>query len=111
MLIDPQQLIDEFITDLNAYVGVPIDPPQISHDTWVAPHQAKDLPIGSGAVYVFSLSSHTAAPAGAGRVIKVGKAGPTSNARFRYQHYAASSAMSTLAGAIKNNPLLWGYLS
>ena len=49
-------------------------------------------------------------PSGAGRVLKVGKAGPKSNPRFRYQHYAAGSARSTLSGAIENNPLLWGYI-
>ena len=43
-------------------------------------------------------------------MIKVGKVGPNSNNRFRYQHYSSGSANSTLAAAIENNPVLWGYI-
>ena len=111
MLRNPQKLIDDFLADLKTYTGMALEKTEISHDTWKAPHMARDLPAGLGAVYVFSLSPRSTAPAGAGRVVKVGKAGPNSNARFRYQHYAAGSAMSTLAGAIENNPLLWGYIA
>ena len=110
MLPDAPKLIEEFVADIRDYLGVVADQSEISHDSWTAPHQPKDLPSGFGAVYVFSLSSGSCARAGAGRVLKVGKAGPNSNPRFRYQHYASGSAMSTLAGAIKNNPLLWGYI-
>lgn len=111
MLINPQKLIDDFLTDLHTYTGTTAKRTGISNDAWKAPHKAKDLPSGTGAVYVFSLSSSSTAPAGSGRVVKVGKAGSNSNPRFRYQHYAAGSAMSTLAGAIENNPLLWGYIA
>jgi hypothetical protein len=110
MLPDAASLIQEFVADLRAYQGLVADASGISHDAWKAPHKARDLPSGSGAVYVFSLSSTSQASAGAGRVLKVGKAGPKSNPRFRYQHYAPGSAMSTLSGAIENNPLLWGYI-
>src|SRR5437899_7050630 len=110
MLLAAPSLIEEFVSDLRANLGLVADRPGISHDTWKAPHQARDLPPGCGAVYVFSLSSTSRAPAGAGRVLKVGKAGPHSNPRFRYQHYAPGSARSTLAGAIENNPLLWDYI-
>jgi len=111
MLTNPQSLVDEFVADLRTYVGLSAAAPRISHDAWAAPHKANDLPQGSCAVYIFSLSSQTDARAGSGRVLKVGKAGRNSNARFRYQHYAAGSARSTLAGAIENNPLLWGYIA
>ena len=110
MLRDAPTLIEEFIADMREHLGVAADRSSILHDTWTAPHQAKDLPSGCGAVYVFSLSTGSHARAGGGRVLKVGKAGPNSNPRFRYQHYAAGSAMSTLAGAIENNPLIWGYI-
>lgn len=110
MLTNPQSLIDEFLSDLNSFIGLSAEPSDISHDLWTAPHKAKDLPLGMGAVYVFSLSATIISQSGAGRVLKVGKAGSNSNPRFRYQHYNAGSAMSTLAGAIENNPLLWGYI-
>jgi hypothetical protein len=111
MLTDPQKLIDEFVADCRTHLRVSVEGSRISHDAWAAvPHRAEDLPIGLGAVYVFSLSSRMNARAGRGRVLKVGKAGPNSNARFRYQHYKAGAALSTLAGAIQNNPLLWGYI-
>jgi hypothetical protein len=111
VLSNPLKLIADFVIDLEKYADVCTDVKGISHDSWYGPHKTKDLPSGAGAVYVFSLCPHSTAPAGPGRVLKVGKAGANSNARFRYQHYAAGSAMSTLAGAIENNPLLWGYLS
>jgi len=110
MLTDPQSLIDDFISDLKSFIGLSAESSDISHDLWIAPHKAKDLPLGMGAVYIFSLSPTIISKSGAGRVLKVGKAGPNSNPRFRYQHYKAGSAMSTLAGAIENNPLLWGYI-
>lgn len=110
-LADSQSLIDDFVVDLHQNVGLSVDSNLISHDCWPAPHVAKDLPANSGAVYVFSLSSRSSAPAGPGRVLKVGKAGPNSNPRFRYQHYSSGSAKSTLSGAIENNPLLWTYIA
>ncbi len=111
MLLDCQKLIENFANDVKKYCGITIFPGDITHDCWVAPHKCKDLPKGCGAVYIFSLASISAAPAGGGRVLKVGKAGASSNPRFRYQHYSEGSAQSTLAGAIRNNPLLWGYIS
>jgi hypothetical protein len=110
MLPDPKKLINDFAADLKMYVGISADTSRILYDLWEAPHSAKDLPACAGAVYVFSLSPRNDARAGRDRVLKVGKAGPNSNARFRYQHYKAGSAMSTLAGAIQNNRLLWGYI-
>lgn len=110
MLHAPTELIKSFIKDARSQLELSVDVSAISHDSWRAPHQAKDLQSGCGAVYVFSLSSSARAPAGPHRVLKVGKAGANSNPRFRYQHYAANSAQSTLAGAILNNPLLWNYV-
>lgn len=110
MLPDAPSLIEEFVADIQAQSGMGVDVARISNDCWTAPHRAKNLVAGSGAVYVFSLSSNSRSPAGPGRVLKVGKAGANSNPRFRYQHYAPGSAMSTLAGAIVNNPLLWRYI-
>jgi hypothetical protein len=110
VVINASQLISDFARDLRLQLGVTADLSQISHDCWTAPHKAKPLRAGCGAVYVFSLSRDAAVPAGAGRILKIGKAGANSNARFQHQHYSPGSAMSTLAVAILNNPLLWPYI-
>ena len=49
------------------------------------------LPFGKMAVYVFAYGDLT---------LKVGKAGPNSDARYRSQHYDATRAASTLAGSL-----------
>lgn len=110
MLHDPNEIIEGFIKDARSQLGLPVNTSAIRHDCWPAPHQPKDLPLGYGAVYVFTLSSASKAAAGPHRALKVGKAGANSNARFRYQHYSPTSASSTLAGAILNNQLLWTYI-
>ena len=66
--------------------------------------------MGYGAVYAFALRASSDAPAGGGRVLKVGKAGPNSAARFTSQHYLPGSARSTLAGSIVKYPILWPWL-
>lgn len=48
--------------------------------------------------------------AGAGTVLKVGKAGPNSDARFRTQHYLPNSAGSVLAKSLVSHPFLWSWL-
>ncbi|MGB3549694.1 MAG: hypothetical protein WA993_03320 [Candidatus Binatus sp.] len=84
----------------------------IQHEAQPAPHRPHSLRRGKCAVYVFSLSqswgSHC--PAGPDRVIKVGKAGPNSNARFQSQHYNPNSAGSTVAGSLTRCTILWPYL-
>ena len=95
---------------LHEKCGIELPPNAISHDGSVAPHRTYDLPAGKGAVYVFTLPAGASAPAGPNRALKVGKAGPNSNARFRYQHYKSGTANSTLAGAIENNPILHSYI-
>lgn len=75
----------------------------IQTDFWEAPHTPKPLPHGRRAVYVFGMAK-------TGRVIKVGKAGPKSNARYQSQHYGFS-APSTVAKAIAHNPIIWPLLN
>ena len=76
-----------------------------------APYEApRRLPAGFGAVYAFALRSSSSAPAGAGRVLKVGKVVRNSAARFTSQHYLPGSAQSTLAGSILRYPILWPWL-
>jgi len=61
-----------------------------------SPHrQPKSLPPGKMAVYAFFLN---------GQALKVGKVGPSSNARYTSQHYNPKSAGSNLARSILANP-------
>jgi hypothetical protein len=58
------------------------------------PHTATNLRKGTVAAYIFLLGD---------RCLKVGKAGPNSNARFLSQHYNPASSRSNLATSILNN--------
>jgi hypothetical protein len=110
MVGEPTRLIEEFVVAIREKCGIELPWNAISHDGSVAPHRTHDLPARKGAVYVFTLPADATAPAGANRALKVGKAGPNSNARFRYQHYKSGTANSTLAGAIENNSILHRYI-
>lgn len=110
MIENPRQIIEDFVLAVQKACGKSIAPHEITHECLVAPHDSKNLPAGKGAVYVFTLSQSSKSVAGPNRALKVGKAGPNSNARFRYQHYRSGSAKSTLAGAIENNPILHSYI-
>jgi hypothetical protein len=110
MVEEPKRLIEEFAVAIREKCGIDLPLNAISHDGSPAPHRTHDLPAGKGAVYVFTLPANANAPAGPNRALKVGKAGPNSNARFRYQHYKSGTANSTLAGAIENNPILHRYI-
>ena len=80
-------------------------------ETLTAPHSPHALPKGFGAVYVFALTDgYRAGEVAPGRALKVGKAGPTSNARFQSQHYSATSAPSTLSRSLVETPVLWPLL-
>lgn len=84
---------------------------EVIHERLLAPHSIAKLPQGRCGVYVFSLSAEYGARVEAGphRVLKVGKAGSKSAARFTYQHYGFN-AMSTLARSLVHTPILWRYL-
>jgi len=112
MLIQPEGIIRNFLSNLKTKHGLEIEPSEITHELRKAPVDRKKLNLlpSKGAVYVFSLSGWSSAPAGPNRVLKVGKVGPKSLARFKYQHYKPGSANSTLAGSIKLSAILWEYL-
>ena len=55
------------------------------------PHTPKPLPSGQMAIYIFARGD---------RVLKVGKVGPNSNARFQTHHYAPGSSGSNLAKSL-----------
>jgi hypothetical protein len=81
----------------------------LDHEFLRAPHRSKALRAGFGAVYAFALGRHHESLAGAGMVLKVGKVGPNSNARFQSQHYGFS-ARSTLARSLVGYPIVWPWL-
>lgn len=58
------------------------------------PHSPSGLPNGKMGVYLFKYGD---------KYLKIGKAGPNSNARFRSQHYNPNSAQSNLAKSILND--------
>src|SRR3954453_16960248 len=106
MLIEPGTLVRDFTVAVTALRldGWPCD---LRTELMHAPHQQPKLPPGYGAVYAFALSSSTSSEAGAGMVLKVGKVGPNSEPRFRYQHYSPTSAGSTLAKSLLAHPIVW----
>ena len=112
MIADPGILLQEFI-DASLQQGLPGAGTQIRHEVLRAPHrQAGKLPMGYGATYVFSLSAAygSMCPAGANRILKVGKVGANSSPRFTSQHYFPNSNGSTLAKSLLVERVLWQYL-
>lgn len=93
MLPDPAGLIRDF-ANVSALAGVPVLADQVRHEVIRPPHSGLKLPTNVHAVYVFSLSSDPRI------VLKVGKAGPKSLARFVSQHYLPSSSNSNLAKSL-----------
>jgi hypothetical protein len=105
--------VDALIQDFqNACASVGLRCGAVTPEAQHAPHhKPHGLPSGKVAVYVFSLSASygSRCPAGAHRTLKVGKARPGSNKRFRYQHYNGG-AVSTLQGSLLKGRILWPYL-
>lgn len=87
--------IDAALTDFQTVTrlaGAELPIGAIAIEKLPAPHvQPSSLPAGKMAVYVFSKGLD---------VLKVGKAGPNSNARYTSQHYNARSAPSTFASSV-----------
>ena len=85
------ELAKDFITVANL-ADIPLSVEDVSVESLFAPHSPPTLlPAGKMAVYVFCHQ---------GRALKVGKAGPNSNARYTSQHYSPGSAPSTLAASV-----------
>jgi hypothetical protein len=75
--------------------GTPLADADLVVEFLRAPHRPPGLPFGRMAVYAFW---------GDGAWLKIGIAGPNSDARYRSQHYNAGSAPSTLAGSLVKFP-------
>ena len=89
--MDTTTIIQDFIL-VAALAGRTVSVSQIEAKTEPAPHiPPTKLPPGKMAIYVFSYEE---------QILKVGKAGPNSSARFTSQHYNPGSAPSTLAATL-----------
>lgn len=110
-MIDPDRLIAHFGVDATK-AGIDGWPCTLRSEVLLAPHRPTRLPAASTAVYLFALSATAgqSAPCGTGTVLKVGKVGPNSEARFRYMHYNPASSNSNLARSLLAHPILWPWL-
>ena len=87
----PEAVINDFAV-VARLAGVELPNEAITVESLPAPHlPPTGLPFGKMAVYVFSKGPD---------VLKVGKVGAKSQARYTSQHYNLRSAMSTLAASI-----------
>ena len=93
-------LIGDFIT-VAKIAGLELNAAEIRHQSLPSPHRPASLPGGMRAVYVFSL------PAPLRTVLKVGKVGPNSGARFVSQHYSPASSNSNLAKSLLADAGFW----
>ena len=87
-------LIEEIyslIFNVSSILGKPIKKENIEIINRGKPHKPEPLPAGKMGVYMFLYNES---------FLKIGKAGPRSNARFLSQHYNPKSAKSTLAASI-----------
>lgn len=74
--------------------GVSIEASQLELVDRGIPHKPAGLPNGKMGIYTFIYQ---------GQFLKVGKAGPSSDARFRSQHYKPMGSQSNLAKSILND--------
>ncbi len=94
---------DEFyriITGITDILEKPIAPNQYMIIDRGVPHNPENLPKDKMGVYTFIFKDE---------FLKIGKAGPRSNARFQSQHYNAGSAKSTLAASLINDKNMSDY--
>ena len=94
MTVEIVGLAKDFIK-VASLAGIPMGADDLIVESLRAPHNPPTrLPAGKAAVYVFSHK---------GCALKIGKAGPNSNARYTSQHYSPRAAKSTLAASILKN--------
>ena len=85
---------EKIIKEVTRIAGHEIDISKIEIIDRGIPHIPKSLKTGTMGVYTFLYND---------KFLKIGTAGPNSNARFLSQHYTGS-AMSTLSGSILADP-------
>lgn len=97
MIKNVEQLLQDF-NKAAKLSGFNLTEEPIRHELLSAPHKPPTLPKNNYVVYVFSLQ----APRNI--ILKVGKVGPNSNARFQSHHYAVGRAKSSLANSLITKP-------
>jgi hypothetical protein len=90
MSIDIRSVLSDFQQTL-PLAGIDANSVQLDVQDRGCPHIPSALPRGKMAVYIFVVGD---------RVLKVGKVGPNSNARFQTHHYVPSSSGSNLAKSL-----------
>lgn len=90
---------DEIIREVSGALGKTLDKRKYEIVDRGVPHIPKLLPAGKMGIYTFWYD---------GKFLKIGKAGPKSNARYFSQHYLPNSARSTLAASILNDKRMQG---
>ncbi len=83
--------LNNIILETSTTLGKPINGSSLEIIDRGKPHKPEPLPDGKMGVYLFLYDDV---------FLKIGKAGPKSNARFYSQHYNPKSARSTLAASI-----------
>lgn len=92
---DITNALDAFV-NVAELAGSPVRREEFVVEFLEAPHRPPaSLPTGKMAIYCFW---------GAGEWLKIGKAGPNSQARYTSQHYNPASARSTLAASLARDP-------
>ena len=89
--MDFENEFEKIIVDISKMLGRPIEKEKYKIIDLGCPHQPLSLPNQMMGVYAFWYAD---------KFLKIGKAGPRSNARFLSQHYNPRSARSTLAASI-----------
>ena len=91
MTVHPTQLANDF-RQVAKLAGFSLAQGDLTIESLSAPHRPSTrLPAGKMAVYLFYHQ---------GRVLKIGKVGPKSEARYTNQHYSPKAAPSTLAASL-----------
>ena len=92
--LDPREMAETFI-EVARLASVQFGRNDVRPDVLRAPHRRPTaLPQNTQVVYAFLVENVC---------LKVGKAGPKTQARFTSQHYSVNAAPSTLAKSIINN--------
>ena len=91
MTWNPEQLVRDFLT-VAELAGTKLQPDAVRVEALLMPHKPpSNLPVGNMAVYVFLDGD---------RVLKVGRVGSNSGARYTSQHYNPRSSGSNLAKSL-----------
>ena len=91
---------DKVIQEVSKILGKPIAKEMYQVIGRGVPHEPKSMEKGKMGVYTFGYNE---------RFLKIGKAGPNSNARFLSQHYNFKSAQSTLAASLLSDENMISY--